>query len=105
MSRSSQRRFRRHRDYSSRKKGESRLFCPLCNKPLGLVSTSIIHQETNRRAHFDCIIKELKKSYHLNPNEEMYYLGGGCFGIVERDKGKSPLGFIIKKKFQYEKRE
>lgn len=105
MSRNSQRRFRRHRNYRSRKKGEIRLFCPLCNKPLSVISTAIIHKETNRKAHFDCILKELKKSYQLNPNEEMYYLGGGNFGIVERVKGKNPLGFIIKKKFQYEKRE
>jgi hypothetical protein len=72
---------------------------------LNVTVTAIEHQESGKKAHFDCILKELKNRYQLNPKEEIIYLGSGCFGIIERIKGKSPLGFVIKKRFQYENRE
>jgi hypothetical protein len=67
--------------------------------------TAIVHKETGKKAHFDCILKELKKSYQLNPKEELFYLGGGSFGIIERAKEKNAMGFVITKRFQYESRE
>jgi hypothetical protein len=79
--------------------------CPLCNRPLNVTVTAIEHQESGNKAHFDCILNELKNRYQLSPKEEIMYLGSGSFGIIERVKGKSPLGFVIKKRFQYENRE
>jgi hypothetical protein len=67
--------------------------------------TAIQHKESGKKAHFDCVLKELKKSYQLTQKEEVYYLGGGTFGIIERVKGKNSLGFVIKKRFQYENRD
>lgn len=69
-----------------------------------MTSTAIVHKETNKKAHFDCIVKELKKSYPLKPNEGICYLGGGGFGIIETSKGDRNKGFVVKKRIQYEDR-
>jgi len=66
--------------------------------------TAVVHRETGKKAHFDCIIKELRKSYQLKPREDVYYLGGGSFGIVET-KGKKNSSFIVKRRIQYEERD
>jgi len=105
VSKSSSRRYKRYRNYKSRKGKGPRLLCPLCNRLLNVTVTAIEHQESGKKAHFDCILKELKNHYQLNPKEEIIYLGSGSFGIIERVKGKNPFGFIIKKRFQYENRD
>lgn len=96
---------RRLRKDRYKKRGEStREICPICNRPLKAVVTAIVHRETGRRAHFDCIIKELKKFYCLDSNDSICYLGGGAFGIIEMDKsGKGD--FVVKKRIQYEERK
>jgi hypothetical protein len=104
VSRNYHKKYKRYRNYKS-KKGQPRSICPICNRPLNITITAIQHRETGKKAHFDCIHKELKKSYQLSPREELFYLGGGSFGIIERVKGKNSPGFIIKKRFQYEDRD
>ena len=104
MSRNYHRKSKGHHHYRPKKSGP-RYICPICNRPLNVTMTAIVHKETGKKAHFDCILKELKKSYQLTPKEELLYLGGGSFGIIERAKGKNSMGFVIKKRFQYESRE
>jgi len=86
------------------KKRSTQHVCPICDKPLYVLTTAIIHKETKKKAHFDCVINELKKFYHVNPKEEIYYLGGGVFGIIEKTIENSYKGFIIKRRIQYEER-
>ncbi len=105
MSKNYQRKNKRYRNYKPQKGKQPRLTCPVCSRPLNVTMTAIEHQDTGKKAHFDCILKELRKSYQLSPREEIFYLGGGSFGIIERVKGKSSLGFIVKKRFQYENRD
>ena len=102
MSKNYQRRAKRYR--GNRSKGP-RPICPVCSKPINVTTTAITHKESGKKAHFDCVLKELKKSYQLNAKEELFYLGGGCFGVIERKKGKGSAGFTIKKRFQYEDRD
>ena len=104
MSKNYHRKSKRYHHYRPKKTGP-RYICPICNRPLNVTMTAIVHKETSKKAHFDCVLKELKKSYQLNPKEELFYLGGGSFGIIERVKGKNSMGFVIKKRFQYENRE
>ena len=98
------RKYRKHKRYKPARDRGSRFVCPICDKPINVTSTAIVHKETNKKAHFDCIIKELKKSYQLKPNEGICYLGGGGFGIVEIPKGEGNKGLVIKKRIQYENR-
>ncbi len=105
MSRNHHKRYKKYRNYKTKKEQAFKTPCPICNRPLNMAITAIQHKESGKKAHFDCILKELKKSYQLNQKEEMYYRGGGAFGIIERVKGKNSLGFVIKQRFQYENRE
>ena len=91
--------------FSKKRKRKDYVTCPICNKPIYNISTTIIHRETGKRAHFDCLLRELKKEYHLNPNEEIYYIGAGRFGIVEKVKKGKSSGLVIKRRIQYEERE
>ena len=86
----------------NREKGKNFEICPICNKPIHTTSTAILQKETGKHVHFDCILKELKKEYHLNPNEEIYYIGTGKFGIVEKVKKGNTRELIIKRRIQYE---
>jgi len=88
----------------NREKEKNYEICPICNKPIHTVSTSIIHKETGKRAHFDCLLKELKKEYHLNPDEDIFYIGAGRFGIVEKIKKGKNINLVIKRRIQYEDR-
>ena len=96
----------RHRKYRGphQRRKKPREICPICGKPVNYLITAIVHRETGKKAHFDCIIKELRKSYQLKPREDIYYLGGGSFGIVET-KGKKHSGFVVKRRIQYEERD
>jgi hypothetical protein len=96
--------YKKYRDYRKKEKAK-REICPVCNKPINKIITAITHKETKKKAHFDCILKELKKYYHLKPNEEVYYLGGGSFGIVEGQKGLKAKSFVVKRKIQYEEKQ
>jgi len=60
--------------FNRKNRGKMRNYeiCPICNKPIHRISTAILHKETGKHVHFDCILRELKKEYHLNPNEEIY---------------------------------
>jgi hypothetical protein len=105
MSRSSSRRYRRYRGQRNRKDRKPKDICPVCNKPISFALTAIVHRESGKNAHFDCIIRELKKSHQLNPQEDIYYLGSGTFGVVERSRGKKSSRFTVKKRIQYEEKK
>ena len=96
------RKYRKPKRYKPQKDKQPKYICPVCDKPINIISTSIVHKETNKKAHFDCIVKELKKYYHLKPNEGICYLGGGGFGIIETLKSERAQGFVIKRRIQYE---
>ncbi len=104
MKRNYHKKYRKHKDYRTAREEQSRDICPICDKPINIMVTAIVHRETNKKAHFDCIIKELKKSYHLKSNEGICYLGGGSFGIIETVKGERKKRFVVKKRIQYENR-
>jgi hypothetical protein len=75
--------------------------CPICNQAVRELASALTHRETNKPAHFDCIMHELRESNELGPQEKICYLGGGAFGILEYRQGK----FAIKKRIQYEEKD
>jgi len=79
--------------------------CPLCEKPIRDPHTAILEKESQKKAHFDCIINLLKQQLLLEENEKIYYLGGGSFGIIRERKTKNRLNFFIRKRIQYEERD
>jgi len=75
--------------------------CPICNQAVRELASALTHRETNKPAHFDCIMHELRESNELGPQEKICYLGGGAFGILEFRQGK----FAIRKRIQYEEKD
>ena len=92
--------FKKKSFFSSRNKNRDKNYkiCPICMKPIHTISTAIMHKDSGKLAHFDCLIKELKKEYHLNPDEDIYYIGAGRFGIVEKLKKSKGSHLVIKRK-------
>ena len=75
--------------------------CPVCKQPVRDLASALTHQQSGQPAHFDCIMRELRDSNELAPQEKICYLGGGSFGILEFRQGK----FTIRKRIQYEEKE
>lgn len=79
--------------------------CPICHKSIHEYFTAITYKESDNPAHFDCIIKEIKKEEELASNEKICYLGNGSFGIITFRNPSSPIKFLIRKRIQYENTE
>jgi len=67
--------------------------------------SALTHRATGRPAHFECILKELRESNELLPQEKLCYLGGGSFGILEMRPPGGPSRFVIRKRIQYEEKD
>ena len=60
---------------------------------------------SRQQAHFDCVVRELRESNEVAPQEKICYLGGGSFGILEFRASSGSPRFVIKKRIQYEEKE
>lgn len=76
--------------------------CPICRQAVRELASALTHRESGQPAHFDCIMRELRDSNDLAPQEKICYLGGGSFGILEFRQAGAPSGFVIRKRIQYE---
>lgn len=85
----------------SRDKNSESPICPLCEKPVRELISAISYKN-NMPAHFDCVLREIRKSEELNQNEKVCYLGKGSFGIITFRNPSSPIKFLIRKRIQYE---
>ncbi len=79
--------------------------CPICGKNIRDLYSAVNYSKTESPAHFDCILRELKTTYDLRPDEKICYLGNGSFGIVQFRGPDSPIRFFIRKRIQYESAE
>ncbi len=75
--------------------------CPICKKPVRDLPTALSYRSTGSPAHFDCVLKELRDSLELSPQDKLCYLGGGSFGVLQF-KSSGGGKFTIKKKIPYE---
>jgi hypothetical protein len=79
--------------------------CPVCGKPVRELASALTHRVSRVPAHFDCVVRELRDSNEINPQEKLCYLGGGTFGILEFRPAGGPSRFVIKKRIPYEEKE
>jgi hypothetical protein len=79
--------------------------CPVCGKPVRELASALTHRVTRQPAHFECVMKELRDSNEVAPQERICYLGGGCFGVLEFHPSGGSNRFVIKKRIQYEEKE
>ena len=73
--------------------------CPICNRSIRDISAAITDVDTDRPAHFDCILKKLSENENIGQQEKIIYLGSGGFGIVKFTNNRK---FEIIKKINYE---
>lgn len=78
--------------------------CPICNRKIYNITTTILERETKKLAHFDCIIKQIKKSEKLRRYEAICYVGGGNFAVVSYRNSIGKNDFTIVKKIKYEEK-
>jgi hypothetical protein len=79
--------------------------CPLCQKAVRDLTSAINHRESDRPAHFDCILKVLRSDNAVAQHEKICYLGKGSFGIVQFRQHSGRSSFFIRKRIQYEETE
>jgi len=79
--------------------------CPICGKSVRELASALTHRASRQPAHFDCIMRELRDSNEMAPQEKLCYLGGGSFGILELRPQGAPSRFVIRKRIQYEEKE
>jgi hypothetical protein len=79
--------------------------CPVCGKQVRELASALTHRVARQPAHFDCIMRELRDSNEVAPQERICYLGGGTFGILEFQPPGGPTRFVIRKRIPYEEKE
>jgi len=76
--------------------------CPICGEPVREIASALTHRASGQPAHFDCIVKELRETNPLGPQERLCYLGGGTFGVLTWKIEGNPASFVIKRRIPYE---
>lgn len=76
--------------------------CSICEKTIKDISAAITDKDTDKPAHFDCVLKKLSENEILEPQEKIIYLGSGKFGVVKIINNKK---FEIIRNIQYEEAE
>jgi len=79
--------------------------CPICGKQVRELASALTHRVARQPAHFDCVMRELRDSNEVAPQEKICYLGAGTFGILEFRPPGGPTRFVIRKRIQYEEKE
>ena len=81
--------------------------CPICNEPIYIPEEAITHNATNKLAHFECILKEIKNNNEeeMEENDKIVYLGSGTFGIIQERKNSKGTKFFVRKRINYENRK
>lgn len=95
---------RGNRDFGIILPEDQELNCIICGKPIADAASSMAMPDSGEPAHFDCVLKQISESETLAEGDTVAYLGGGAFGIIQKETG-SPAGFRIKKKIDFENKE
>ena len=81
--------------------------CPICDEPIYIPEEAITHNVTNKLAHFECILKEIKSNNEeeMEENDKIVYLGSGTFGIIQERKNSKGTKLFVRKRINYENRK
>jgi hypothetical protein len=79
--------------------------CPVCGRQVKELSSALTHRASRQPAHFDCVVRELRESTEVAPQEKICYLGGGSFGVLEFPPQGGPSRFVIRRRIQYEEKD
>ena len=79
--------------------------CPICAEPIKDIIAAVSDKSTGSPAHFDCVIKRIKEQERLDRGDEIVYLGGGRFGIIQYLNHHDYRNFRVKKVLEWEDAE
>ncbi len=82
------------------------LLCPVCEKPIRNIAMAIRQKESEKLAHFDCVLKQMHSQYHsrMSRNRRIYYIGSGNFALVKEqyDKKGQLKSYRVLERIDYE---
>jgi hypothetical protein len=86
--------------------------CPWCGKPITDIASAIADKHSGEPVHFDCVVERIGGGEVLEAGDEITYIGGGRFGIVNftdspdrQKKPGAPRSFKIKSILEWEDKE
>ena len=81
--------------------------CPICNNPIYIIEEGINHNATNKLAHFECILNEIRQKNinDIEENDKIVYLGSGTFGIIRERQNGQKFNLFVRKRINYENRK
>lgn len=78
--------------------------CEKCGKEIRDLTTALSDKDSGNPVHFDCILEFIKNSEEIKENEEVIYIGNGCFAIVSFENPKIKKKFKIVKSIEWEEK-
>ncbi|MCK5268989.1 MAG: hypothetical protein KAR07_12485 [Spirochaetes bacterium] len=75
--------------------------CSICRQPIDDMLSAIGSEKNNDTRHFTCAQKEILKYEKLLENEELTYIGGGDFVIIQKQKNKGKKNILLRKRINY----
>ena len=75
--------------------------CPFCEKEIKESLIAVLDRNTKKNSHFECVLTQIKKDHSIGNAEKVFYLGGGCFGVVQTKKVQNRFIFDVIEKIQY----
>lgn len=78
--------------------------CELCSNPIDDLILALVQPDTDEPVHFECVLQAIREHEHLEPGEQICYVGCGVFGILRagRSSRSSKTPERIRKRIPYE---
>lgn len=81
------------------------VICPCCGQQITDIASALTDKETQKPAHFECILEKVSSAEILGENEKIAYIGQGRFGILYFENPRDQRKFTIKKIIEWEERD
>ncbi len=81
------------------------VICPCCGQQITDIASALTDKETQKPAHFECVLEKVSSAESLGENEKIAYIGQGRFGILYFENPRDQRKFTIKKIIEWEERD
>jgi hypothetical protein len=79
--------------------------CSICHKPIKDTASALVDKAAGGACHFDCAIEKLLAREQIEKSEFISYIGGGRFGVLERENPQVTKDFKIKRIIEWENKD
>ena len=84
-------------------KSSVKFVCAICGEPINEILSSLSSKDGTGNVHFDCALKEIEKTEHLETGDKISYIGQGRFGVINYANVHDIRHFTIRKIIEWEK--